>query len=194
MSDRSEPHWHAGRVEVICGCMFAGKTALLIDRLRAARDSGRRALAVKHVSDRRYDASTLATHDGRKFDARTCADARQILALAEGIDVLGVDEAQFFGEEMVAVVETLRSRGVRVVLAGIDHNAWGLPFEPMPRLKRISDAVDVLTIPCGVCGAEARYTQRVTPIVDGDMIGGPADYSPRCGRCFEPVSQFQPAS
>lgn len=192
MPSPSEPRPDAGRVEVICGCMFAGKTALLIDRLRAAREAGRRVLAVKHASDRRYGAATLATHDGRAFEAHSFSDASRILVAAQEAQVLGIDEAQFFGDALVSVVLALRGRGVRVVLAGIDHNAWGLPFEPMPQLKRISDAVDVLTIPCGLCGAAARFTQRVTPIVGGDMIGGPADYSPRCGACFKPVSQSAP--
>jgi len=167
--------------------MFAGKTARLIERLYAARAAGRSTLAVKHPLDDRYDPTELATHDGRRFPARTLPDAAALLAAAGDAEVVGIDEGQFFGPALVAACESLRRRGCRVIVAGIDHNAWGRPFPPFPQLKAVADEVEILHVPCTVCGAPARYSQRMTPVVDGRMVGGPGEYEPRCARCFIPL-------
>ncbi len=178
---------HAGRLELIVGCMFAGKTRLLIERLGADRAAGRRVLACKHQLDCRYAEIQLASHDGLRFEARAVANAEELLALASQCDTLGIDEVQFFGDPILSVCERLLSRGGHVIAAGIDHNAWGQPFDPMPALKDHADAVHVLTTPCTQCGAPARYSQRVSEIVDGNMVGGPSDYAPRCAACFTPL-------
>ena len=177
----------AGRLEVICGCMFSGKTARLIALLEDARRAERRVAAFKHQLDARYDACHLATHDGRRFDALAVDDATDILERGAETDVVAVDEAQFFGRPLIGVCEALRTRGQRVIIVGIDHDAWGQEFTPLPQLKAIADAVDVLHVPCTVCGQPACFSQRVVPITRPDMVGGPAEYEPRCAACFRPL-------
>ena len=176
-----------GRLEIICGCMFAGKTARLIALLEAAGVRGHRAVAFKHRLDARYDPQHLATHDGRRFDSLTAADPAAIEARCATADVIGIDEAQFFGRGLVPVCEHLRARGQRVIVAGIDHDAWGRPFPPLPQLKEIADAVELMHAPCTVCGRPARFSQRVARLSDPDMVGGPGEYQPRCETCFQPL-------
>lgn len=176
-----------GRIEVICGCMFAGKTARLIERLEAARQAGRTVRAFKHALDARYDAGHLATHDGRRFDALVTADADEIVRHGATADVVGIDEAQFFGRPLVGACVTLRGQGRQVIVVGIDHDAWGQEFVPLPQLKRLADHVEVLCVPCTRCGAPARFSQRMVPVKNADMVGGPAEYEPRCARCFQPL-------
>ncbi|MBK9128267.1 MAG: thymidine kinase [Phycisphaerales bacterium] len=182
-------HEHAGRgkLTVIRGCMFAGKTAMLIERLRAAEAAGRRVVAVKHALDARYASDCLATHDSRRFPARAVDAPEALVPLADGVDVVGVDEAQFFGVGLVEVVERLRRCGCDVVVAGIDHDAWGQDFPPLPLLARVADEDVVRTVPCTRCGRPARFSERVTPVVGEDLVGGPGDYRPRCAACFQPL-------
>ena len=179
---------HAGRIEVICGCMFSGKTSLLIERLRAAQASGRRVRAFKHVLDARYDPTALATHDARRFPAESVADAEALAAAARGCEVVGVDEVHFFGRRLVEVVSRLVEAGALTVVAGIDHDAWGQAFPMMEQIKRRAADVCVRTVPCGVCGAPARLSQRMTSLTPGDdMVGGLRAYEPRCAACFRPL-------
>jgi thymidine kinase len=177
----------AGRLEVICGCMFAGKTARLIALLEAARVRGRRVLAFKHRLDARYDPRHLATHDGRRFDSLTADEPGEIVDRCTAADVIGIDEAQFFGRGLVGACEQMRARGQRVIVAGIDHDAWGRPFPPLPQLKEVADAVEQMHAACTICGHPARFSQRVAPLGDADMVGGPGEYQPRCQTCFVPL-------
>ncbi|MBK9120752.1 MAG: thymidine kinase [Phycisphaerales bacterium] len=176
-----------GRLIVVCGCMFAGKTTRLIDQLVAAHLAGRRVLACKHHFDDRYDPAQLATHDRRRFQAVALETATEVLAEAATAEVIGIDEGHFFGRKLVGVCENLVARGCEVWVAGIDHDAWGQPFPPFPELKTIADEVEVLQIPCTVCRAPARYSQRLHPVTDGYMVGGPGDYEPRCAAHFQPL-------
>lgn len=180
-----------GQLEVIHGCMFAGKTAALIDRLLGAAAAGRRTAAFKHVLDRRYDAEHLVTHDGRQMLARSVTDALELesVILAAEVDLVGIDETQFFGRSLIPVCDGLIARGTDMVLAGIDHDVWGRPFAPVPELAARAARVTLLTTPCGHCGAPARFSQRITPLVDGEFVGGPEAYSPRCSACFIPLSE-----
>ncbi|MFN0136164.1 MAG: thymidine kinase [Phycisphaerae bacterium] len=178
-----------GTLTVICGCMFAGKTSRLIELLTDARDRGRRAIAIKHSLDARYDRTDLATHDGRHFPARTAATAEQLIALTADFDVIGIDEAQFFGPPLIDAVKTMRDAGRELFASGIDYDTWGRPFDPFPELLHLADETDILTIPCARCGKPARMNQRLTPVIDGNLIGGPGDYEPRCPACFVPLAQ-----
>ncbi len=182
----------AGRIELICGCMFAGKTRELIERLTAAREAGQHVLAIKHALDTRYDPKALATHDGHTLPAVAVERAEAILPLAADVDVIGIDEAQFFRESLLPVVRQLKAQGKRVIVAGIDNDAWGRPFPPFPQLMPLADEVTVRTQPCTVCGRPARYSQRMTPVLDEFMVGGVNDYEPRCERCFEPLPESIP--
>lgn len=180
-------HSKSGRIELICGCMFAGKTARLIALLDEARAAGMTTAAFKHVLDRRYRESELATHDDRHFPAEALAAAEEIEKRARAAQVVGVDEGQFFGPALIETASRLRAAGKRIIIAGIDYNAWGRDFEPFPGLKAVADAVEVLTRSCGVCGRPARYSQRMTPVLNGQMVGGPGEYEPRCAACFVPL-------
>lgn len=176
-----------GRIVVVCGCMFAGKTARLIHRLQTAADAGRRVVACKHRLDARYDPDRLVTHDGREFDAVAVSDGREIAALAAKADVLGIDEAQFFGRTLAGVCDGLARAGHDIIVAGIDNDAWGQPFPPLPELKTLANEVELLCAPCTKCGEPARYSQRMVPVREGFMVGGLSEYEPRCEACFKPL-------
>ncbi|MCG3126227.1 MAG: Thymidine kinase [Phycisphaerae bacterium] len=167
--------------------MFAGKTSRLIAELGAAARRGEAVIAIRHAIDSRYGRNELATHDGRRFPASVAQSAGELRELCGGAALIGVDEGQFFGRALVAAVTELIARGARVIVAGIDHDAWGRPFPPFPQLKTIAADVAQLTAPCTCCGAPARLTQRMKPVVDPLMVGGPESYEPRCERCFVPL-------
>ena len=176
-----------GRIEIIAGCMFAGKTSRLIARLRDEAEAGRRVLAFKHVKDDRYAEAELATHDRKHFPAVCIRDIDELLARTAEFDVAGLDEAHFFGPRVIAASERLRDAGKTIVLVGLDNDMWGQPIPPLPQLKAVADHVETLHIPCSKCGAPSRFSQRMTPIVDGNIVGGPEAYEVRCPDCFEPL-------
>lgn len=176
-----------GRIELICGCMFSGKTRRLIEAVQAAQRVGRSVRAFKHRLDRRYDGGQLATHNGLRCDATSVSRTAAIDEHGAGVEVVAIDEAQFFGRELVEACQAMRTRGQHVYVAGIDHDAWGRPFPPLPRLKALADDVVVLHAPCGVCGQPACYSQRLVPVTNPDMVGGPGEYEPRCTAHFHPL-------
>lgn len=181
-----------GRLELICGCMFAGKTKLLIERLSEAQRAGRRVLAIKHALDARYESTAMATHDGERFPAYAMSDADEVARRAVDADVIGLDEGQFFGARLIDVAAQLKSAGKRLIVAGIDFDAWKRPFPPFPQLKALADQIDVRTAPCRACGQPARHSQRMVPVTDEFMVGGLESYEPRCGDCFVPLPQPAP--
>ncbi|TWT45333.1 Thymidine kinase [Phycisphaerae bacterium RAS1] len=176
-----------GRIEVIQGCMFSGKTEELIARLRDARAAGRRVVACKHSIDDRYDPDHLITHTRERFDAIRAASAEAIERGAADAEVLGIDEGHFFGLPLVAVARRLAAGGRRVIVVGLEHDAWGRPFDPMPQLAELALHVVSKRCPCTVCGAAAMFTQRMVPVTDRCMVGGVGDYEPRCRAHFEPL-------
>lgn len=182
----------AGHLILIAGCMFAGKTGRLIARLRAAAAEGRRVVALKHQLDDRYDATALSTHDGQRWAARPIGHVTGVARLAAGADVVGIDEAHFFGRALVPALRPLQAAGQDVILAGLDHDAWGQEIPPLPELRSQADEVELLTVPCGLCGRPARYSQRLVPVRAGRMVGGPAEYAPRCAACFQPLTTPAP--
>jgi thymidine kinase len=169
--------------------MFAGKTTRLIERLEDARTAGQRVTAFKHLSDSRYDPRQLATHDGRTFPAVAVVDAAALAnaVRATGVEVVGIDEAQFFGRALGDVCRRLVAEGRAVIAAGIHHDAWGQDFPPLPALAEVADEVETRCMPCGLCGAPAEYTQRMVPFTGATMIGGLGEYEPRCRTCFVPL-------
>lgn len=183
---------HSGRLEVIAGCMFSGKTERLIARLRAARGEGRRVAAFKHRIDDRYDATHLVTHTQDRFDAQRATDAAEIERLASDAEVVGIDEGHFFGSALIDVVRRMVAEGRRVIVVGIDRDAWGRPFKPMPQLAAMADEAEQTTAACRRCGATARYSQRMVPVEANIMVGGAEFYEPRCERCFEPLAGRPP--
>lgn len=181
-----------GRLEVIAGSMFSGKTERLIARLRAARRDGRRVGAFKHRIDDRYDADHLVTHTQDRFPAVRVDQAAQIVARSAELETIGIDEGHFFGRPLIAAVQQLAKAGRRVIVVGLEHDAWGRPFVPMPRLMELADDVLHLYAPCRVCGGQARYSQRMVPVDSNAMVGGVDMYEPRCQRCFEPLKSPPP--
>jgi thymidine kinase len=172
--------------------MFAGKTARLIELLRAARLVGREVRAFKHRLDARYDLHQLMTHDGRSFPAVAVETATEIITHSTGADVVGIDEAQFFGVPLVTVCSQLVAVGASVIVAGIHHDAWGQDFPPLPQLAEIADEVETFTCRCTGCGRPAEYSQRTKPVADENMVGGPQEYEPRCRACFVPLPPAAP--
>ena len=169
--------------------MFGGKTERLIARLRLAQAHGLRVVAFKHSIDNRYDATHLVTHTQDKFEAVPVVDAAALLARCGEAEFVAIDEGQFFKAALVPVVRELLERGVSVIVAGISHDAWGRPFEPMPQLREMADEVTTRQSPCRVCGKPSPFTQRMTPIDTLHMVGGLDDYEPRCGEHFEPLGK-----
>ncbi len=160
-----------GSIEVICGSMFCGKTEELIRRLRRARIAKQHVQVFKPALDHRYNQKKVTSHSGIDLDATPVSSSGEILeALDEDTTVVGVDEVQFFDEEIVAVVEDLAEKTVRVIVAGLDMNFRGEPFGCMPQLMARAERVDKLQAICMVCGRAASRTQR---LVDGE----PAHYN-----------------
>ncbi len=184
MTDRAEK----GRLEVVHGSMFAGKTEHMIAALRRAAAEGRRVKAFKHCIDSRYDPDHLVTHANDRFDAVRVPDAETILRACDEADFVAIDEGHFFKPEIVLVVRTLLDRGVSVVVAGISNDSWGRPFEPMPQLASMADNEIKKQSPCRVCGKPSPYTQRMTEVNTIHMVGGLNDYEPRCEDHFTPMS------
>lgn len=161
---------HTGSIEVITGSMFCGKTEELIRRLRRARIARQTVQVFKPILDNRYALEKVKSHSGNEFEAQPIAHASQILQdLQPQTTVVGIDEAQFFDDEILAVVQTLANRGVRVIAAGLDTDFRGEPFGAMPTLMAIAERVDKLHAICMVCGESACRTQRL-------VNGAPANY------------------
>ena len=178
-------HAPRGSVTVICGCMFSGKTTELLRRL-AEYPCGE-ALAFKHAIDTRYSASAIVSHGGKASPAIVVADAGAIERhITDGIDMAAIDEAHFFDESLADVVARLAQRGVDVVLTSLQPDSWGRLFPAAERLLAIADEPMVKTAACARCGALADRTQRLTPIIDGQMVVEPSNYEPRCRKCWHP--------
>jgi len=176
-----------GRIEVICGSMFSGKSEELIRRVRRAQIARQRVQVFKPAIDARYGRRQVASHDGARLEAVPVRTSAELLAhLAPEVTVAAIDEAQFLDEGIVAVVQGLADRGVRVIVAGLDMDFRGEPFGPMPRILALAETVDKLQAICMVCGAPASRTQRLVngrpahytdPII---LIGAQEAYEARC--------------
>jgi thymidine kinase len=178
-----------GRIEVICGPMFAGKTEELLRRVRRAVIAGRQVVVVGHALDDRRGSGRLASHAGIEHPSVTAATAAEIeRAVADDTEIVAIDEAQFFGPELVAVTDRLAARGLTVLVAGLDVTFDGRPFEPLPTLMALAERVDKLTAICAVCGEEAVFHIRVAEpraapdILVADHVGGADKYQARCRR------------
>jgi thymidine kinase len=180
-----------GWLEVVCGPMFSGKSEELIRRLRRAEIAGQRALVVKPRIDDRYDIGHVVSHAGAKMRAVAVSRPEEIPGIAEGYDVIGIDEVQFFPATIVAAIERLVERGTRVVAAGLDQDFRGLPFGSLPELLCRAELVDKLQAVCHRCGGPATMTQR---LVDGApaaadgatiVVGALEQYEARCRACHE---------
>ncbi len=182
-----------GRIEVVCGPMFAGKTEELLRRVRRSVIAGRRVVVLNHALDTRHGTDRLASHAGVDFPALAAATPDAIEpAVPDATDVVAIDEAQFFGPGLVPVAGRLAARGIVVIVAGLDITFDGRPFEPLPSLMALAERVDKLTAICSVCGEEAVFHVRVgaAPVGADALVaanvGGTESYQARCRRHFAP--------
>jgi thymidine kinase len=179
----------SGRIEVVCGPMFAGKTEELLRRVRRAVIAGRRVVVVGHALDTKHGGARLASHVGIEHPSVTAASVAELeRAVLPGTEIVAIDEAQFFGPELVPLASTLAARGLTVIIAGLDVTFDGRPFEPLPSLMALAERVDKLTAICSVCGEDAVFHVRVAPSrstsaeVIAEHVGGTELYQARCRR------------
>ncbi len=174
----------AGWIEVICGSMFSGKTEELIRRLNRARIARQKVEIFKPSVDTRYDETDVVSHDAKAVSSTPVENASQILFYAEDFEVVGIDEAQFFGEELVSVCNDLAMRGKRVVVAGLDMDYLGNPFGPIPKLMAIAEYVTKVHAICIRCGNLANYSHRTVKDDNLVVLGETDAYEPLCRQCF----------
>jgi len=173
-----------GWIEVICGSMFSGKTEELIRRLNRARIARQKVEVFKPAVDTRYDKIDVVSHDEKKTSSIPVQNASQILFYAEDFEVVGIDEAQFFGDEIVNVCNQLAKKGKRVVVSGLDMDFKGNPFGPMPALMAIAEYVTKVHAICIRCGNPANYSHRTVADEKLVVLGETDSYEPLCRKCF----------
>ena len=172
-----------GWIEVICGSMFSGKTEELIRRLKRAKIANLKIEIYKPATDTRYDVTKIVSHDSNAIASTQVANSSEILALAEDAQVVGIDEAQFFDEGIVAVCETLVMQGKRVIVAGLDMDYLGKPFGPMPALLSVADFITKLHAICVQCGHLANVSYRTSDEEGTVVLGEKNNYEPRFRVC-----------
>ena len=173
-----------GRIEVICGSMFSGKTEELIRRLKRAKFAKQRVEIFKPAIDTRYSAEDVVSHEGHSIASTPIDSSASILLFTSEIDVVGIDEAQFFAAGLVDVCNQLANNGVRVIVAGLDMDFRGVPFGPMPALFAIADEVSKFHAICVKCGQLASYSHRTVKNDKQVMLGEMAEYEPLCRACY----------
>ncbi len=176
----------AGWIEVICGGMFSGKTEELIRRARRALIAGQRVVIVKPPIDKRYDEDAVVSHNRTALPSIQAETADQIVLLTGAAEVVAIDEAQFFDLRLVDVANTLANDGKRVLIAGLDMDYLGRPFEPMPQLMAVAEFVTKLHAVCTESGTMAHYSQRVVDNESRILVGETDAYQPRARHCFRP--------
>lgn len=180
----SENHKKSGCIEVVCGSMFSGKTEELIRRLRRAQFANQKIAIFKPSIDKRYSDVEVVSHDFHKITSRPVKKAAQMLDIEPDVQVVGIDEAQFFGEELVDVCQTLANRGVRVIAAGLDTDFMGVPFGPIPKLMAVAEDVQKVHAICVKCGNLANHSHRLSKSKDLVLLGEKDVYEPLCRECF----------
>ncbi len=172
-----------GWIEVITGCMFSGKTEELIRRLRRAQIAKQEVLIIKPEIDKRYSENNIVSHNTQSLESVVLRDTSPILALAEKAQVIGIDEVQFFSNDIVDICKTLAAKGKRVIVAGLDQDYTSKPFEPVPQLLCEAEYITKTLAICVVCGNPADRTQRTTVNSEKVLIGAADIYEARCRKC-----------
>ncbi len=173
-----------GWIEVICGSMFSGKTEELIRRMRRAQLAHQTVELFKPSIDDRYHNTYIVSHDSRSITSTTVKSASQILLLIQDAEVVGIDEAQFFDPELVNVCKILADKGIRVIVAGLDMDYLGNPFDPMPDLMATAEDVTKVHAVCIGCGNLAHYSYRKSTETEKVLLGEMNKYEPLCRSCF----------
>src|SRR5881392_2319916 len=177
-----------GWIEVIVGSMFSGKSEELIRRLRRAQIARQRVQIFKPAIDARYAADQIVSHSEMRIPSCAVRTARELLEAVEaGTEVVGIDEGQFFDLELPMICNTLADQGKRVIVAGLDQDYLGKPFEPMPQLLSIAEYITKTLAICMVCGAPANHTQRLVASSERVLVGASGTYEARCRHCFDPT-------
>jgi thymidine kinase len=178
-----------GWIEVICGSMFSGKSEELIRRLRRAQIAKQRVQIFKPMLDTRFSEDHIVSHSDMKIKSQLVSGPKEILAAVDSrTQVIGIDEGQFFDLELVAVCNQLADMGKRVIIAGLDQDYRGRPFDPMPQLLSIAEYITKTLAICVRCGAPANRTQRTVSNAERVLVGAMDSYEARCRLCFEPPS------
>ena len=187
MHDRHHHSPPLGRIEVIAGGMFSGKSEELVRRLRRAVIGRLRVQVFKPSADSRHPPERLVTRDNRELASEAVPDSKALRrALEDDVEVVGIDEAQFFDRGIVDEVMRLADRGVRVIVAGLDQDYNRSPFGPMPELLALAEFVDKMHAVCVQCGGRAHYSQRISGGDQQVLVGDVDAYEARCRDCFEP--------
>jgi thymidine kinase len=181
----------SGWIEVITGSMFSGKTEELIRRLKRAQYAKQRTEIYKPMIDKRYSEEDVVSHDEKYIRSTPVESAQNILLLASQIDVVGIDEAQFFDTGLVDVCNSLANNGIRVVVAGLDMDFQGKPFGPMPNLLAAAEQVTKIHAICLRCGSLAQYSHRKTASRKLVVLGETDEYEPLCRSCFNKARKEQ---
>lgn len=180
-----------GWIEVITGCMFSGKTEELIRRIRRAQYARQSVVVFKPGMDKRYSEDSVGSHSGQLLRSFQIEKAAEIPALVGGAQVVGIDEGQFLGGELLGIADTLANEGRRVIVAGLDQDYLGRPFEPMPQLLAIAEYITKNLAICMVCGNPADRSQRVVNRDTRFLVGESDAYEARCRKCWDP-NNFEP--
>ena len=184
-----------GWLEVITGSMFSGKSEELIRRLRRAQIAKQRVQIFKPAIDDRYSHDEIVSHSEMKIGSSNVSSSRELLASVRfDTEVVGIDEGQFFDVELPTVCNELAAQGKRVIVAGLDQDYLGKPFEPMPQLLAIAEYITKTLAICMVCGNPANHTQRLVASEDRVLLGTQGTYEARCRQCFDPRLADRPAS
>lgn len=174
-----------GRIEVICGSMFSGKTEELIRRMRRAKFARQSVEIFKPSIDVRYSEADVVSHDRNAIPSTPVDSPASILLLSADNDVVGIDEAQFFDDSLVDVCNELANRGVRVIIAGLDMDFKGVPFGPIPALLAVADEVTKVHAICVRCGSLAYVSHRIVDAEKRVLLGEASEYEPLCRECYQ---------
>jgi thymidine kinase len=178
---------HTGWIEVVCGSMFSGKSEELIRRLRRAQIAKQKVQIFKPKFDSRFSEDEIVSHSEMRIQSKNVLSSSELLQMVDdNTEVVGIDEGQFFDADLPAVCNTLASRGKRVIVAGLDQDYLGKPFEPIPQLLAIAEYITKTLAICMVCGNPANHTQRLVASSDRLLLGAQGTYEARCRRCFDP--------
>ena len=180
-----------GRIEVVCGSMFSGKTEELIRRLRRAQFAKQKVEIFKPSIDVRYSEEDVVSHDHNHIPSTPIDSSASILLLSSDIDVVGIDEAQFLDMGLPDVCNELANRGIRVIIAGLDMDYKGIPFGPMPALCAIADDVTKVHAICVKCGALAYVSHRIVNSDKRVLLGETTEYEPLCRECYRKANESQ---
>ncbi len=172
-----------GWIEVICGSMFSGKTEELIRRVKRAQIAKLKVVIFKPKIDTRYSPNHIVTHDAQRISSVPVESVTEILEQSQNADVVGIDEAQFFDTELVGVCQQLANSGKRVIVAGLDQDYQGQPFEPIPQLLAIAEYITKTLAICVKCGNPANRTQRLSKNANRVVVGAQDIYEARCRKC-----------